>query len=210
MLTVLTMSDMEDTDMEDTEDTDMGDTEYTDVEDVAVQDDGRLVTGEMYCDWNNNLGGERADMSQPTHEKHGQVVDNPSPQATQLKHVHHAPPAEEPLPPEPRRTSRERRLPRNLQDYYLGNIDDSEHDSNSDDGDLEISEIVKFDTTIDIDDEEISSAPGLSSAVALDILPPPSILPSLDNLEAPVTAGVESGHLEVCTAQIKLSKGGVP
>merc|ERR1719318_2112348 len=197
--------------MDDTEDTDMEATEDTDEEDVAVQDDGRLVTGEKYCDWNNNISGERTDMSQPTHEKHGQVVKNPSVQATQLEHVHHAPPAKEPLPPGPRRTSRERRLPRNLQDYYLGNIDDSEQDdSDSDDGDLEISGIVKFDTSIDIDDEEISSAPGLSSAVALDILPPPSILPSLDNLEAPVTAGVESGHLEVCTAQIKLSKGGVP
>merc|ERR1719470_294991 len=151
------------------------------------------------------------DMSQPTHEKHGQVVKNPSPQATKLEHGHHASPAEEPLTLGPRRTSRERRLPRNLQDYYLGNIDDSEHeDSDSDDGDLEISGIVKFDTSIDVDDEEISSAPGLSSALALDILSPTS-LPSLDNLEAilpghmlellPVTAGVEWS-----TLQSKLSK----
>merc|ERR1719318_2499662 len=198
--------------MEEDTDTEMEDTEDNDVEDVAVQDDGRLVIGEKYRDWNNNMGGERTDMSQPTHEKHGQVVKNPSPQATQLEHVHHDPPAEEPLPSGPRRTCRERRLPRNLQDYYLGNIDDSEHDdSDSDDGDLEISGIVKFDTSIDIDDEEISSAPGLSSALALDILSPP-----LDNLQAilpghmlelpPVTAGVESGHLEGSTAQIKLSK----
>ena len=64
----------------------------------------------------------QVEHDQPTQQEPAHLVQDEQEQGAQQKHVPHAPPGEESLPLDPRRTSRSRRQPRKLQDYHLGNI----------------------------------------------------------------------------------------